>query len=398
MKRNIFILCLLMVLCCFFFVNKSHALFGIGEGDKPGDPILLDTQFDPATVYEKSVTLSKGEELKGITSMVVPSFQVEVIMQNDASEQYGFLLYETSLSVSYRSKGVEDKDIQGFVEKLYDDFVTTMKDMGVAVVPLETLKGTEAFKKLAEKGEASPVEKSVKQGRSKFFAPAGLPVYFLPGEKRLSAFGQLSAGFSNTFQIENDLVKELKAPVMNVRLVCNFVDFKTLKDKGWAAQWRPFQTAESAVERKLGLSVMPMESRFSIITPKMAEGMFSSQDRCVVAMKSAVISPENIASEVKEVTSAAKSAGNVALSVLSFASALTFGGKKQVFTTQDMEVSLIKDGYQKAMSDTIKTSFKAMGLKLRDAVKPSDAAVKPADAAPPQSENSQNAQPGKTAD
>lgn len=194
----------------------------------------------PATQQADAyVEAESPKAIRGTKRVVIPYFQIEFVQQSAASRTAG---KESTATLT----GVTANQFQAITNDFYDAVVSELKASGIDVVPTEQMVTTAEFKTLSSHGfKPSPDTVEHQDNISKFYAPHGMQVYYLPGDERFAgvATGKKSKGlgaglsaFAGVMKgtyggeaykyVEEEvaLSKALGAEVLRARVVVDFAD------------------------------------------------------------------------------------------------------------------------------------------------------------------------------
>ena len=203
---------------------------------------------------EAYIEAERPKAARDAKRIVIPYFQVEFVQQSSASanvmgQKAGAGLGSSSSRVktTVTLSGVAPTQFQAITNDFYDAVVADLKGAGVDVVSLDQMRASPEFKTLSGHGcKDSPDTIEHFDNISKFYAPHGMQVYYLPKDERFSgaatgkksgpsiigAFSQMGAGISGVYgggaykfvDEEVALAKALGAKVLRVRVVIDFAD------------------------------------------------------------------------------------------------------------------------------------------------------------------------------
>lgn len=171
-------------------------------------------------VYAASDTMKddgiKKVAANGVKKIVLPLFQVifRTRMADTANSRQNFFgsSPKASATMSVDWPNADKVMLQNVAEKAYTEFVQKLTASGMEVVPMATVTGTEAYKKL--QGSTVPVIKD----DYIIMTPKGMTIYD-PLEK-LDPNGGFTMGIFNTnMKGEGDVVKELNADLAGMGVV-----------------------------------------------------------------------------------------------------------------------------------------------------------------------------------
>lgn len=245
--------------------------------------------------------------LKGIQRAAISSFQVEFVTKGAA----GASSYEigrsgrASTNMVITLVGVGAPDFQAITDQLHGEFVHDLTEMGIEVVPTETILAASAYRKMAASGKASPADTRTKDTWSTVYAPEGLAIYGVGSSSNaVSIFAGFTAfsDVSSTMFANIDLAKELDAAVVVVRVVVNFVDLKS-SDSSWLGR----SSGTATVKGEVAPSVAASSSTMFVQRPT---------TNATMTLQAPLLIDGSAFREVKDISSVA---GNIGLAVLSLA-------------------------------------------------------------------------------
>ena len=200
--------------------------------DEP-TPIAVDASFNPAAVAAQGFTIADNKALKGITRVAVPVFVVDfVTADNVRTQTSGFgSAGRASSATYYKLLGVAEPDFQALTDAMHVDFLQRLKDSGLQVLGMEEVQATAAYRKLAAGGKKTPI----KSDTNTVLSAQGMNVYGFarastgaakPSSGLFGALAGMGDGFSAVGDVMESiqLVKELNAATIEVRLRVNFVE------------------------------------------------------------------------------------------------------------------------------------------------------------------------------
>ncbi len=300
--------------------------------------VALDASFkaaDRASTMLKVVD-STATGLKGVQRAAIGSFQVEFVTKGAA----GASSYEVGRSGSASTNlvitvvGVGAPDYQAITEKLHADFVRDLKAMGIEVLPVDQVLAAAAYKKMAASGKPSPTDTRTSNTWSSVYAPAGMAVYGVGSSSNAVAIFAGVSAFSDvtsTLYGNIDLMKELDAALVTVRMVVNFVNLKS-SDSSWFGR----SSGTATVRSEVGPSVAATSSFMSIQRPTSTATM---------TLSAPLLVDDSAFTEVKDTSSIA---ANIGLALLSAAI-----GKGGSATAIDKEAVADPAKYRAAVGDGV---------------------------------------------
>jgi hypothetical protein len=203
----------------------------------------------PATAQVDTYVDSENPKVaRGTKRVVIPYFQVEFAQQSSAKNNNGYDHHQVIVTMT----GVAAARFQAITNDFYDAVVSDLKAAGVDVVPIEQMNATPEFKELSSHGfKDSPDTVEHQDNISKFYAPHGMQVYYLPADERFAGIANnkkstgLAAGISSFAGVmtstyggaaykfvpqEVALAKAIDAKVLRVRVVVDFADVEAVND------------------------------------------------------------------------------------------------------------------------------------------------------------------------
>lgn len=309
--------------------------------DEPA--VALSPQAQPADLADKVFTTSDPAAIKGMKRVALPSFQVEFVTRSSAqASTSGFASAgRTSVAAYYTLVGVGEADFQALTNQLHADFVRDLQQMGVEVVPFAQVQASAAYRKLAAGAQPAPFTKSGGGTSSVALAPAGQLIYgsALAAAKSDSTLGALSA-LANAGAMLGaafdtvDLAKELDARIVEVRLVVDFAQVAS-SDKGFLSRL----SSTAAVDGKVQPALLAKASMMSVQSPTM---------RTTVMLRNPLLLPPAAISGLREATTTATQAGNVAAALINLAA-----GGKNSYSAADFEAVAEPDVYRASIGASL---------------------------------------------
>jgi hypothetical protein len=147
---------------------------------------LTNYQSNKQATLDQYTDLDRGKTFKGISRVLIPSFQVEYIVSSGASaSSYHIGRGNTSrVSSFFNLAGLDDDRVQMITDSLYAKFVSGLEAQGIEVLTLADLEAQPAWAKLKARGEPTPVlgknRAEPKAGKSIVSTPTGFAVYLHP--------------------------------------------------------------------------------------------------------------------------------------------------------------------------------------------------------------------------
>jgi hypothetical protein len=237
----------------------AGAAWSAAEAEKLKVP-PYDLAADPAAQAGTYVTGKKLEALHGLKKVAIPSFQVEFTVQNVASAWSSSTDGVTSSKMKVRLSGPDKAMMQAITDRLYDRVVADLESAGLEVVPFDVVRQNEAYQKFKARHKPSPELMSTQDGKSVFFAPHGMPVYFRSNDERLNALAALGKGGFTVHpqNYEPKIADDLGAAVLRARMVIDIAKQKT--GGGYFA-------SGSSVKTQAALSIVPEYTEYMFLTP-----------------------------------------------------------------------------------------------------------------------------------
>jgi hypothetical protein len=309
--------------------------------DEPAVALVAGAQSGELAKQVFSITDTAA--LKGLKRAALSSFQVEFVTRSGAqASTSGFASAgRSSVSAYYTLVGVSEPDFQALTDQLHADFVRDLQKMGVEVLPTERVLASAAYRKLAAGGQPSPFRKSGGGTSSVAMTPGGLAVYGagLAAAKSDSMFGAFSA-LANTGAMMGaafdsiDLAKELDATVIELRLVIDFAQLSR-SDKGFLGRL----SSTASVDGKVQPALLAGESTMGVQT---------AVTRSTVLLRNPLLFSPDAIGEMREVTSTATTAGNVAAALINLAA-----GGKNSSSAADFEAVAVPAVYRASLAGSL---------------------------------------------
>jgi hypothetical protein len=150
--------------------------------------------------------------------------------------------------------------MQEVTDKLYDKLVADLKAAGLEVVPFDVVRQSENYQKFKERQEPSPVMLGTEEGKSMFFGPHDMPVYFRGDDRRVNPFSLMGKGGFTVHpqNYEPKLADDLGAALLRVRMIIDIAKQKTAGG---------FFASGSSVKTQAALSVIPEFTEYMFLTP-----------------------------------------------------------------------------------------------------------------------------------
>lgn len=297
-------------------VSLAGAVPAAQARNEPAVALTADSR--PADLVGKVLGPSDPAGIKGLKRVALPSFLVEFVTRSGAqASTSGFAAAgRTSVSAYYTLVGVGETDFQALTDQLYADFVRDLQAMGLEVLPFAQVQASPAYRKLVAGAQPAPFSKSGGGTSSVTMAPAGQQVYgaALAAAKSDSMFGAFSA-LANTGAMmgaafdSQALAQELDARLIEVRLVVDFAQIGS-SDKGFLSRL----SSTAAVDGKVQPALLAGASMMSVQSATM---------RSSVMLRNPLLFSPDAISGMREATSTATQAGNVAAALINLAA----GGK-----------------------------------------------------------------------
>lgn len=308
---------------------------GAWAKDKPA--VDFDPAMPAATGARELITASDVGPLRELRQVAIAAFNVEFVTSSSSSAQARELgrTGTTGLNVTYRLTGVGPQEMQQATDTLHQAFRKQLQDAGVEVLPIEQVRATAAWRKLAAGGKPTPLERSGKDTRGLVFSADAVPVWGVTAASGGNAFSAL-AGVGQAMSsivTQGELITELGVPIVTVDMK---VDFAQLQSNTSSFLGRISGTAE--VKGKVALTLTSL----NVVLSKREGGSNLSLTQPLVLQGDAI-------DGVKDVTSAA---GNVALAVLSLA--IGNGGSQ---TVKEMEAQADPTRFR----EVVQTNLGAVG-------------------------------------
>ncbi len=192
--------------------------------------VAIDQHFRAADMAPQLIkVVNEGKQVSGLKRLAITGFDVEFVTKGSASASATDIgkrgTARTTMTVTLG--GVGDAEFQSIVDKLYTDFTAQLATAGFELVPTSQILASPSYRKLTSGGGPSPYKKDGGGEWSTVVAPEGRPVHgFSTQSKGGSPLAALSAmsSVASIIGATPDLLKELDATLVNVRMVVRFVD------------------------------------------------------------------------------------------------------------------------------------------------------------------------------
>jgi hypothetical protein len=321
--------------------------------DEPAAELLAATASHSPPVTEEEarqyIKVGGGKELKGLSRVVIPYFQVEFVTRNQAQAVSSNTAAHVSSNLSFSMLGADDVQFQALTERIYQDTVSALQAAGIEVVPLDTLKAQAAYAELVTSW-ARPAPFLLESGGAvrHFFAPQGMDLYFDPGDKRFSLssnFGSMFTTKRHAVQLEGELFKATGIPVMRVRYVVEFTSRTESRSSVFS------RTAEAKTGGKAVLSLVPEGTRMMINTTGAQQPDVERDVRPLLLLKAPLQSSDTAwLKDLREVNAGMNTAKSAGVAVLSTAAALSGFGKATAVSIKDYEIEVDAAAYAEAVT------------------------------------------------
>ncbi|MFH1981967.1 MAG: hypothetical protein ABIL58_08980 [Pseudomonadota bacterium] len=314
----------------FIFTAIIVLLAGcIGGGAKGPEPLNLDNlSANTKAMADAYVAVDGAGYMKGVTKVFIPSFQVEFITKSSASAHaYGWGNQQSAdVSVSYLLKGIDNGVFQALTDQLYAETIADLKEKGFDIIPTDVLLANPVYQKIAAFGKPSPLKTSSrvepKAGESVICAPKGMPVYFSLHDPQVgisSVFSQFGAAAQAEapHNLEGQLIGELGATMVRVRLVVGFTDVREKAGVGEAKVGGSMRFSIAADQSQIAFynSVDSYEAGFE--GNKRMVYTLRTDKVAAFKLKQAIISPDAFDKEIVDTTGTTAKVVEGAFNVLS---------------------------------------------------------------------------------
>ena len=190
----------------------------------PEKGAVFDFEKPPADQTDLFVAATRGGNLKKISRIAIVNFTVEFMTGKGVSAK----THDGAKSSTIFLPALDTEVAQGIADRLYDQLVADLGDMGLEVIPFETLKTSKNFAKLKGAQHETPWQLDNPNSSSVFIGARGMPIYVDNPERLEGLQHGLGASFgTNTRLHEVMLCNEFKGNLLSVNVVIDFADTKT---------------------------------------------------------------------------------------------------------------------------------------------------------------------------
>ncbi len=287
--------------------QAAKPLINLGPKTAPqAAPIEFSAGDNLSGAASSLIWQNERDGTKGLSQVVIASFQVEFVTQSSASSQGSGL---AQAKVSYNLSGPTAQDMQAITDAFYAKFVADLAATGVTVIPLQdALARSPGLTRLMTMAKPAPY---VRGGgnRSGFYSPPGYRFYFTPNDGRAKAFGDTMTTTGS--QVPEEMaMRELNAGVLGVRMV---VDFAEIEARGRGILGMRPPTAR--VKSKVNVALLPVDSQLWVLTPQAKSTMMDPGHRQRYALTSSIVMPDSVLS-AEDTTTRASKVSDAAVSVI----------------------------------------------------------------------------------
>lgn len=308
----------------------------------PAAPLTPPSEVKPVSLGNDAIDLENADKLKGVKKAVVAGVALYVITEASGGATSGSAFRDRSMasvSTSLKVTGLDPDRLQALADHAHDQTVAALKARDIEVMPIDALKALPEFAVLAALGDKTPLAIDAQAGKGLVFGARGLPVFHMDELAYLNRmvgglFGakvedpyvslgdKIAGGFRKT-NLEAALDKLSKASGSAVVLVRFVLTAAQVKASGGA-----FSLSAST------------SARDSLIMPSWTNRIWvrtTSGDIGRVSLKYALVS-ETAPGQIVDVTTTATKVGDVAVTVITFAAALSGVGRGTTSSTKDLEL------------------------------------------------------------
>lgn len=302
--------------------QAAKPLINLGPKTAPQSaPIEFSAGDSLSSAASSLIWQNERDGTKGLSQVVIASFQVEFVTQSSASStSSGF----SQAKVSYNLSGPTPEDMQAITDAFYAKFVADLAATGVTVIPLQdALARSPGLVRLMNMAKPAPY---VRGGgnRSGFYSPPGYKFYFTPNDGRAKAFGDTMTTTGS--QVPEEMaMRELDAGVLGVRMV---VDFAEIEARGRGILGMRPPTAR--VKSKANVALLPVDSQLWVLTPQAKSTVMDLGHRQRYALTSPIVMPNSVVS-AQDTTTTASKAGDAAANVIGLLAGGGIGQKTRTY-------------------------------------------------------------------
>jgi hypothetical protein len=188
----------------------------------------------------------KAEQAGGLgpnKRVAVASFVLQLVRDQGIERDAGsFGMFQGQSATYFVQTRADPALLQTVADKLYDDFVASLKAAGLEVVPQAELDANPEFQAIRKASPASPLTESLEKGSGKdkhmavnvLVAAKGLPLmtYGVDDKKWLPPKASALGSLQTVVLGGAVAAKALQAPLINVRMTVSMVE---PKGKGWGS-------------------------------------------------------------------------------------------------------------------------------------------------------------------
>ncbi|MES2175878.1 MAG: hypothetical protein V4523_18315 [Pseudomonadota bacterium] len=241
---------------------------------KVADPVIFAPAADHGQQASSLIWVNKPGAAQGVTSVIIPFFQVQFVVNSDTSSHAG----KASSKILVKLVGPTPDQMQSITDRLYTEFLADLTTAGLTVVGPDAARAFPNFAKLQAGGKPSGTKVDGHEGvNSLFFAPTGMNFYFLPTQDVAYTGAGSFGGFSTAMlpPREQALMEESGAAVLGFRAV---VDFASLDNNNKNSPFRLLRSS-AKTSAKAGIAIRPIATQLWLMTPKAKPGVTDMLNR-----------------------------------------------------------------------------------------------------------------------
>lgn len=202
------------------------------------------TGADGALAVADYVTAEQSGGVGQNKRVAIASFVLQFVRDQGIERDAGSFGMFQGKSATYftQVRGADPALLQSVADKLYDNFVASLKAVGLDVVPVAELDASPEFQEIRKASRQSPLVESLETGTRKdkhmavnvLVAAKGLPLmtYGVDDKKWLPPSASGWGSMQTVVLGSATAAKSLQAPLINVRMTISMVE---QKGKGWGS-------------------------------------------------------------------------------------------------------------------------------------------------------------------
>ena len=294
-------------------------------------PPVFDPNAEPAALAHAFLKNDKVDALAAVKRIAIVEYRVEFGVENSAKATSSGTTGWTASSSDIKLVGPSDADRQAIADRLYDDFVAGLTQLGFEVLPYDVVKADKSYQSMSAKFQTRYEPWGTQLGKSAFVGARGIPYYFTNEDKHMGLSVLSSGGFTVQPQnIEPSIAKSLDAAVVRATIDVQFADMKT---SGGIFH------SSSSVKTSEGLTIVPEMSQYRIVVP----GAGTSR---IVLDETVAIASDSI--DMKDITTSGQKTSEAVGNALGVV--LGTGG---AHTTRHYEATATPEGYRQALDQYV---------------------------------------------